>query len=341
MKLHSKIVRLHPRTVFRISRGAEPFVDNVIVELEDAGGLVGLGEASPNPFYKETAASVEAQLQSAIVFFGNVTVASTEDVEAISKEYRARFNPSQAAQCAIDIALWDLLAKQRKISVTELVFGTKPHPVKSCCTIGLSARDEQAGKRAGLRDRPMNKVKRDASADLEALRYIRSQTKADLVVDASCSWAEVNLGKISRELADLGVLFIEQPLPPEQIQVMPSRLKQSVLPIMADESCVLPEDVAKMPGNFSGFNIKLVKCGGLTPALQMLRAGRALGLKVMVGCMLETSILISAGAVIGQKTGFADLVVSWLLRDDPFKGLQFEKGILTLPSASGLGVHGC
>ena len=93
-----------------------------------------------------------------------------------------------------------------------------------------------------------------------------------------------------------------------------------------------------MPGRFSGFNIKLVKCGGLTPALRMLRQGRQLGLKVMVGCMLETSVLIAAGAVIGQKTDFSDLDGSWLLRDDPFVGLNFERGILTPSSAPGLGV---
>jgi L-alanine-DL-glutamate epimerase-like enolase superfamily enzyme len=278
-------------------------------------------------------------LKAASGFFPAATIRSTNDIETVGKEFRSRFKPSYATQCAIDLALWDLLAKEKKISVTELIFGVKPHPVKSCCTIGLSTPEELVGKIAELRDNPVIKVKMDATANLEALRYIRSQTKADLVVDANCAWADVNLEKMSRDLADLGVLFIEQPLPPEQLERMPARLSQSVLPIIADESCVLPDDVAKMPGNFSGFNIKLVKCGGLTPALQMLRAGQARGLKTMVGCMLETSILISAGAVIGQQTDFADLDGSWLLRDDPFQGLQFEKGILTLPSASGLGVH--
>ena len=119
---------------------------------------------------------------------------------------------------------------------------------------------------------------------------------------------------------------------------MPDFLRDSCVPVVADESCVEEPDVSQMPGRFSGFNIKLVKCGGLTPALRMLRQGRELGLKVMVGCMLETSVLIAAGAVIGQKTDFADLDGSWLLRDDPFVGLKFERGILTPSSEPGLGV---
>lgn len=316
----------------------EAEVQNVLVRIEDADGVIGYGEASPNPFYQETAADVDSRLRSVAAALATARVESIADIETFSAQFWPQLQPSRAAQCALDLAFWDLLAKRKKVSVTELALGAKPRAVKSCCTIGLSTPEELKTKVAELRDHPIIKIKMNARADLDTVRYIRSQTAADLVVDANCSWGSVDISAISGELKKLGVLFIEQPLPPEQNSRMPEVLARSALPVMADESCVLPENVAQMPGHFSGFNIKLVKCGGLTPALGMLREGRRLGLKVMVGCMLETGVLISAGAVIGQQTDYADLDGAWLLRDDPFVGIQFEKGLLQLPDKPGLGV---
>lgn len=338
MKLRSRIVTLHPRNVFRISRMDEAEVQNVIVQIADADGLTGYGEASPNPFYKETAADVDSKLQSAAGDLADARLESVSDIENLSARLGERLQPSKAAQCALDLALWDLLAKRKKISVTELALGMKPRAVKSCCTIGLSTAEELKTKVAELRDHPIIKIKMNASVDIGTVRYIRSQTAADLVVDANCSWGGVDVAAVSVELKKLGVLFIEQPLPPEQNERMPEVLAGCVLPVMADESCVLPENVAQMPGRFSGFNIKLVKCGGLTPALRMLGEGRRLGLTVMVGCMLETSVLIAAGAVVGQRTDYADLDGAWLLRDDPFVGIDFKKGMLQLKDQPGLGV---
>ena len=111
------------------------------------------------------------------------------------------------------------------------------------------------------------------------------------------------------------------------------------VPVMADESCVTVEDVERVPGHFAGFNIKLVKCGGLTPALRMARRGRELGLRTMVGCMLESGLLIAAGAVVAQITDYADLDGAWLLTDDPVKGWLFDRGALLPAEGPGLGVE--
>ncbi len=108
---------------------------------------------------------------------------------------------------------------------------------------------------------------------------------------------------------------------------------------MADESCVTEDDVPGVSEQYDGFNIKLVKCGGITPARRMVKAGRALGKKIMVGCMLESSALIAAGAVIAQKTDFADLDGAWLIGDDPFSGWQFDQGTLLPPASNGLGAQ--
>jgi len=176
-----------------------------------------------------------------------------------------------------------------------------------------------------LRDWPLIKIKSDAAADLTPILKVRENTSAKIAVDANCAWNAEYLPDLANELARLGVIFLEQPLPPGT--ELPPGL---ALPVLADESCVIPEDVEKIPSRFSGFNIKLVKCGGLTPALRMAQRGRDLGLTTMTGCMLESSLLISAGAVVAQQTSYADLDGSWLLKDDPFGLVEIQNGILSL-----------
>jgi L-alanine-DL-glutamate epimerase-like enolase superfamily enzyme len=184
---------------------------------------------------------------------------------------------------------------------------------------------------------PAIKVKMDARMDTGLLEAIRGRSRAAIRVDANGAWAGIDIAAASDRLADLGIEFIEQPLLPADDARMESILRASALPIFADESCALPEDVERLPGRFSGFNIKLVKCGGLTPALAMVRRGRELGLKTMIGCMLESSLLIAAGCVAAQDSDYADLDGSWLLRDDPCGGLAWNEGHIGLPALPGLG----
>ena len=235
--------------------------------------------------------------------------------------------------------MWDWLARRKGVSVAELALGQVPHPVQTFCTIGLSGESELEVKALEMRGFPLIKMKSDSLADLEPIALIRQRTGAALAVDANGAWERVNVAAISRELSQMGVLFIEQPLSPARDERMPDLLAASELPILADESCVTAEDVERMPGRFSGFNIKLVKCGGLTPALAMARQGRQLGVRMMVGCMLESSLLIAAGVVVAQVTDYADLDGAWLLRDDPFTGLPLRQGVLTPGSGPGFGVE--
>lgn len=338
MKLNVLTKSLHPRNVFRISRAARVQVQNVFVECR-SGGVCGRGEASPNAFYDETAADVARRLQGAAAFVERLEIGSVADIGRAWRESWAVLVPSRAAQCALDLALWDWLARSRGVSVGELALGAPPRPVRTFCTVGISDAQELARKAEELRGFPLVKVKSDARADLAPAAFLREQTGAALAVDANCAWEAADLAALSRKLADLGGLFIEQPLPPALDARMPERLVVSVLPILADESCVGEADVERMPGRFSGFNVKLVKCGGLTPALAMLRRGRALGLRTMVGCMLESSLLIAAGMVAARESDYADLDGAWLLRDDPFEGTAFVRGVLTPGAGPGFGVE--
>ncbi len=266
-------------------------------------------------------------------------IVSVADIARLWDLSWTMLSPSRAAQCAIDVALWDWFAKRNDTTVAELALGEKPRAISSFCTIGLSDPAELEKKIAELGENRFIKIKSDSRADLETLRRVHAQSAAQLAIDANCAWNPEQVSRLAPELQALGVIFLEQPFQPSENHAMPAVLAASPLPILADESCVTLDDVTAIPNHFSGFNIKLVKCGGLTPALRMLRRGRELGLRTMVGCMLESSVLIAAGAVIAQRTDYADLDGAWLLRDDPFRGWIFEHGELRPGAVSGLGVE--
>ena len=336
MKLTCVSRELHPRHAFRISRGRRTEVRNVFVRLE-RDGLAGYGEASPNAFYDETWEGVMEKIAAARGFIEALDLQTVAGLEATWSKVWELVAPSRAAQCALDVAMWDWLARRRGLSVTELMWSRKPEPVMTFCTIGLSSAEELATKFQEMRRFPRIKIKSDAEASLRTLAYVRARTAALLAVDANCAWDGTDLRALSKSLKKLGVAFIEQPYPPERdAEIARAR---SVLPLMADESCIVEEDVPRVAPLYDGFNIKLVKCGGLTPARRMLLRGKVLKQTLMVGCMLESSALIAAGAVIAQRASYADLDGAWLIGDDPFRGWEFAGGILTPPAAPGLGVE--
>ena len=323
METFVEIVRLQARHVFRISRGDKKEVANVIFSLQ-AEGFTGLGEASPNAFYNETAEDVSQRLAALSNWLEGISLAKPEDIVALWPEIWQRVQPSRAAACAVDCALWDWLAAARGVTLSELLWDEPAGPVVSCVTLGLSTSGELDAKLDELAGFPLIKIKLARENALELVSKVRQRTTARLEVDANAAWDAPFLAEIAPQLGTLGVEFIEQPLPPGEKFTAPE------VPVFADESCVVPEDVDRLHEGFAGFNLKLVKCGGITPALDMLERGKKSGLRSMVGCMLESSVLISAGLAIAQRTDYADLDGAWLLQAEPFGRVKFEKGILTL-----------
>lgn len=336
MRLTVTLRELHPRREFRIARGRRTAIRNVFLRLEH-DGITGFGEASPNAYYHETAEDIAAHLEGLAGFLAEANPATVEDLADLWQAAWPLLSPSRAAQCALDLALWDWLGRRLGQTVAELAWGHAPRPIQTFCTIGLSTPEELPAKLAELAGFPCIKVKSDASADLDAVRRVATELHpAVLAVDANCAWTAERLPDLAAELSRLGVAFLEQPLPPsEDARFQPGAFP---LPIMADESCVTEDHVEAAARHFDGFNVKLVKCGGLTPALRMVRRGRALGRRVMVGCMLESSLLIAAGAVAAQGATYADLDGAWLLADDPFTGLPLEQGELQPGPDPGFGV---
>jgi L-alanine-DL-glutamate epimerase-like enolase superfamily enzyme len=311
-------------------------MDVVFVRLE-AEGVCGYGEAAPVAFYNETAQGVAERLAGLRDFLTTLVVETPADLAAAWSAAWPLLAPSRAAQSALDLALWDWLARKKGCSVAELAHGQAPRPVRTFCTIGLSTPEELPGKIADLRDFAAIKIKSNAEADLTPVRAVRNSTSVLVAVDANCAWRAQDLARLAAELRELGVAFIEQPYPPDDDATLAPR--QHALPIFADESCVTEEDVERVLQRYDGFNVKLAKCGGLTPALRMLARGRAAGCGTMVGCMLESSLAIAAGLVAAQTTDYADLDGAWLLRDDPCPGLRFDRGILQAAPGPGFGVQ--
>jgi L-alanine-DL-glutamate epimerase-like enolase superfamily enzyme len=266
-----------------------------------------------------------------------LSIRSVDDIAKAWTESWTRLHPDRAAQCALDLALWDWLARKEGVTVTELAHGHVPRPVTSFATIGLSTKEELDEKIAELEGFPRVKIKSDATADLEPARRVKEELRAAIAIDANGAWSTNTLPALSLGFSSLGAEFIEQPFPETNDRDL---IRGSYpIPIIADESCVLEDDVDRLSLNFDGINVKLVKCGGLTPALRMVQRASMLGMRTMVGCMVETSILIAAGCVAAQHADYADLDGAWLVADDPSTGWRFERGILHAPQALGLGAE--
>ena len=335
MEVETAIRRLQPRGAFRIARKRTVPFDNVILRVEH-DGVTGWGEASPHPYYGASAASVVRNLESLGGWLRTLSIRSVDDIAAAWKESWTRL-PDRAAQCALDLALWDWLARKEGVTVTELAHGHAPRPVTSFATIGLSTNEELDDKIVELEGFPRVKIKSDANADLEPARRVKEELRAAIAIDANAAWSTRTLPALALGFSRLGAELIEQPFPAALDREL---MRGSYpIPIIADESCVLEEDVERLSRRFDGINVKLVKCGGLTPALRMLQRATKLGMRTMVGCMLETSILIAAGCVVAQHADYADLDGAWLVADDPCTGWRFERGILHPPRALGLGAE--
>jgi L-alanine-DL-glutamate epimerase-like enolase superfamily enzyme len=240
------------------------------------------------------------------------------------------------AQCSLDQAAQDLFAKRQNKKLYE-IWGLQPNPdILTNYTIGI---DSIAKMVAKLNETPwpLYKIKLGTEDDLAIVRELRKHTDAVFRVDANCGWDAAKTLEIAPKLKSLGVEFIEQPLPAEHLEDMKDVYEKCVLPVIADENCILESDVARCAGYFHGVNVKLTKCGGLTPALRMLQNAKFLGLKTMVGCMTETSVGISAIAHLLPLLDYVDMDGTMLINNDPATGVKLDYGKVVFPDRNGTG----
>ncbi|HEY0862602.1 MAG TPA: dipeptide epimerase [Lacunisphaera sp.] len=333
------ILRHHPYTLelrhaFNIANNSRTTTPAVLVEVE-RDGIIGYGEAAMPPYLGEDQATAAA-------FLNKVDLARFPDpfqLEEILPAIDALAPGNTAAKAAVDIALHDWIG--RKLNAPwHRIWGldAAKTPVTSF-TIGLDTAEIVRQKTREAAPYKIIKVKLGRDTDRMMIETIRSVTATPITVDANQGWTDRNeaLKKIEW-LATQGVLFIEQPMPKAQLDDTAWLRERSPLPLIADESCQRLADVARLRGVFDGINIKLMKCTGLREAHRMITLARALGLKVMLGCMTETSVAISAAAQLSPLVDWADLDGAVLIKNDPFDGATIVDGKVTLSNLPGIGV---
>lgn len=337
MQLRFRPYTLELRHAFGIASNTRTSTPAMLVEVE-RDGVVGYGEAAMPPYLGETQ-------ETAAAFLGRVDLAAFADpfrLEEILPAVDALAPGNGAAKAAVDLALHDWIGK-RLNAPWHRIWGLDPARAPATSfTIGIDTPEvvrQKTREAAGYR---MLKVKlgRDEATDRTLIDAIRSVTDTPLCVDANQGWTDREAALRQIEwLAPRGVVFIEQPLPKDRLDDSAWLRERSPLPLIADESLQRLKDVPRLAGAFHGINIKLMKCTGLREAHRMVTLARGLGLKVMLGCMTETSCAISAAAQLSPLVDWADLDGALLIRNDPFAGAELRDGRIVPTDGPGLGVR--
>jgi L-alanine-DL-glutamate epimerase-like enolase superfamily enzyme len=322
----------HP---FGISRGMYTVQRTLIVELEQ-DGAVGYGEATENAFYGASIETMSAALEH---LRADIEASTLDDPALFWQRMHNGLADSPFAQCALDIAAHDLWGKLREQPVWKLWGLTLDNLPRSNYTIGIDSIDVMIEKLEEFPGWSVYKIKLGTPDDLEIVRRLREHTDAMFRVDANCAWTADETIRNAKALKPLGVEFIEQPLPADDWDGMRRVFRESALTVVADESCEQPADVDRCAGCFHVVNIKLVKCGGLTPARRMIDRARQLGLKVMVGCMTESTVGISAVAQLLPLLDYVDMDGALLLSQDIATGVTVEPDRVCYPAENGCGVR--
>jgi len=330
MNLHWEPITLDLKTTFRVAHGASDQRHNVLVYLDD-----GVGEAAAVPYYGETQQGIIEYLKS-VPELGD----DPFDMDAVLSRRPAG---SRAARSAIDEALHDLWGRKLGQPLYKL-FGLNPDrlPLTSF-TIGMDETHvmaEQAQESAS----PILKVKLGSENDEEIVAAIRRATSATLRVDVNAGWSRERALEIIPRLAGYGMELIEQPLAVDDVEGyfwLKERLRaQKVnIPIFADETAKTSHDVAKLAGAIDGVVVKTMKSEGIREALRMIHTARAHDMKIMLSCMVETSVGVTAAAHLAPLCDYADLDGPLLIRNDPYRGIQYDGAKFTLPEGPGIGVE--
>ena len=325
LTLSHEVLTLALRDPFRIARSDHnegSRITTVIVELRDDRfpSLVGVGEGYPDRFYGETPESMAAVLPWLLAAVGEPSL-DEDGLVAAGQAMDAAIRWNGGAKCALDIALHDLAGKVAGLPVHRLLRLSGDLPPTDF-TLGLDEPAVVAERARRAADFPALKIKCGGPADLATLRAVREVFAGPIRVDANTGWSRADAETLLPQLVDLGVELIEQPFPARAYRDLGWLQERSSLPIVADESAVMMEDLDPLVGVVAGINVKLAKCGGIGPARAMLERARELGFRTFLGCMEETSVGIAASAVVASLADWVDLDGNLLLAEDPFEGLD-------------------
>jgi len=333
MQLILKEYQLPLKHTFTISRESMDVQPSLIVVLKE-GEFAGYGEATSNPYYKITVPMMIedlSKLESVILENADLTPEKFWDTMYPYLKH------NMFALCALDIAFNDLYARKKGKKLYELWgYDISNNPLTDY-TIGIASIEKMVAKMQEL-PWPIYKIKLGTQQDIEIVTELRKHTDAVFRIDANCGWTADETIENAPKLKALGVEFLEQPLPADDWSSHKKVYENAVLPVIADESCQVEADVVKCHQHFHGVNVKLVKCGGLTPAKRMLKQAKKLGMKTMVGCMTESSVGISAIAQLLPLLDYVDMDGALLLAKDIAKGVTIKNGVVSYSNLPGTGV---
>ena len=333
MKLHIHTYNLKLKHPFTISRGTRTEIPSIIVELNH-NGISGFGEATANPYYNTTTEQFKAELLKKHAI---IEIFSEKTPEEFWNYLFPYFKDNMFLLCAIDEAYTDLYTRLKKLKLYQYWNFNLENIPQTNYTIGIDSIENMVLK---MKEKPwpIYKIKLGTKDDIQIVTELRKHSNSVFRIDANCGWNPTETIKNSIELKKLGVEFIEQPLPADNWSGSKVVYENSHLPVIADESCIVETDVKKCHNHFHGVNIKLMKCGGLTPAKRMLTKAKSLGLKTMVGCMTESSVGISAIAHLTPILDYVDMDGALLLKNDIATGVTLHNGTIKFSKLNGTGV---
>ena len=314
---------------FTISRNSWDASVNVFVALTH-DGLTGVGEASPHERWGETPESVVGQLEAVDI----KSLSGPFDLEGLSE-----LLPAGAARAALDIAMHDLAARRAGIGLSELLGLAGRSRPPTCITVPISDPDHMVERARSLADHPALKLKVGFEGDVDVVRAIRSAYEGRIRVDANEGWEPDDAIQRLKALAPLDIELCEQPIPAGRVVELKRVTELSPIPIFADEDACTAEDVANLAGAVHGVNLKLRKTGGVREFIKAAAVARAHNMKLMIGCDLESGVAITAGAHVAALVDFADLDGPLLLKKDPYPGVTYQRGTMTVPDGPGLGIE--
>jgi len=335
VKVSTQIYELHLRQAWTLSRGTWTTRRNVLVRLEK-DGIVGFGEAAPIPRYQESAESNQEFIKKALPIL-------EKDLWAFQDRWREleQLDSGQnAAKAALDLAILDWVCKSLKVPLYKFLGLDQNKTLATTFSIGIDEIPVMQKTAQQAKDFQVLKIKVGLKDDKKIIEGIREVTDRPLRVDANEGWkTKEEALEMINWLADKGVEFVEQPLPAANLDDYRWLKERVKIPIIADESVHKSCDVPALASAFHGINVKLMKCGGIQEALRLVAVARAFGLKLMIGCMIESSLAIAAAAALTPLFDYADLDGNLLIDNDPFKGLKLDKDRWLLPDRPGLGVE--
>lgn len=318
----------HP---FKIARGEETVARSLVIRVRD-GDFEGVGEATPIARYGESLETVES-------WFATHRLASSDPFNL-----EALIDPAipPAARAGLDIALHDLIGKKLGLPLYALLGLDPSRTPRTSFTIGISDPETTLRKLAEIGDHPVLKVKLGLGSpreQVETIAAIRDRYTGTIRIDANEGWDVPAAIAILAELARYDIEFCEQPIAAGSPDGLRAIRERSPIPIVTDEDSLDARDLLKLAGCVDGVNVKLAKTGGIRGAVAMIHTARALGMKIMLGCMVESTVAATAAAHLSPLVDWADIDGPFLTADDPFTGVRYERGKLVLPAAPGLGVR--